>query len=660
MRSLGALLAMLVGSSVLVGVLASTSATAGATVTEGGSGYLKICKVWTASSVASATGPFVFYYDNGAGTSGSVSVDAGACSNPIPVPAGTYTVTEQEEPWYQITAIAELDSLNEVTYDATALPGYTPAYAGVLSGNETVVQFTDALVTGQTEICKSDVPNDTLSGTFSFNLTNTDDEASGSGGLVYDIPVSVTIPTGGTACSDPVTVPAGVMEVTEAGTNLYVTSISANLDSPTGINLLLYANDTDGASESLVLSSSLGPEVTVVSYTNATVGLEICKAWDGDPSTQPQGTSTTYSFSETASGAAGPNTAPPTFTLEAGQCSTPTAYRAGTTVTITEGVTPGTEVRAINAYGAESTLPDNDSDDPNLATRSVSLIIGTPVTSTGSSSDAAVVYFVDGLAVPSTLKICKDAPAGSGPFTFTVAGPQYVSKYTSTGTLTTGWFYGEIANQSFTVSVPANECEFATPPTYTGDPNSEASLPYNSTQLVTESGTANFMATAITANVTNVGVFEDGVFTSNGESVLSNITLGATGGASSVDVTMSEGPSETIVTWTNVDPPPPAAAPGPVTVANPGGSNAGTTTTPTLATAIKVATAVSKLTSHERALLAKYEHSVMKLDKSIKAAEKSLKSLSLSKSAHSKLLKHLAHLRAERVHLALLILKLTL
>ncbi|MGA8297703.1 MAG: hypothetical protein WB770_11730 [Acidimicrobiales bacterium] len=674
-RSLGALLAMLIGSSVLVAVLAGTAAVAGATPSPGTAG-IKICKVWTASSIASATGPFVFWIKGPSYSDGiEVDVSAGQCVETDVWEAGTYTVTEAYADWYQVTNIAELDNLGDVSFPTDqSLPGNSPAdlvsYVAITSdqvsaGDEVTVQYTNDLVTGNAEICKAQTPGDTLSGPFTFALTNTNDEASGSGGLSFDIPETLNV--GG--CTGNITVPAGVLEVTEAGTNLYVTSITATLDN-TSENELGYHNLTDGASESWVYPDS--QVTTVVTYTNDTVGLEVCKAWDGDPYSQPQGTATTYSFSETATNpnGDGPATAPSSFTLNAGGCNTPTQYAPGTIVKITEGVTPGTEVRAITPSGALTTVPDNDSDDPDLANRTVTVVVGADTT-TGTPSNSATVTFTDGIAYPSTLKICKDLAAdetASAPFTFTVSGPQYVPEYQADGTATPGWFFGEIANGSFTVSVPAGECEFATPTVSSKNPSYLTTnwfdlLPYNSTQTITESGTTNFAATnvAISSSFTDVSVYEGGVFTPTTEPVLSNISLGTTGGTSSANVTMSEGASETIVTWTNMDPPP--AAPhstGSVTVANPGAPNAGTTTAKTLPIATAVAAAVSKLDAPGgRVALTRDEHTVTRLNRTISRIEKSLKSHKLTRLERSRDLKQLRQLRARMLHFLVLIYKLT-
>lgn len=681
MRKLGAVLAMLIGSSVLVGAVAAT--TTGATVE--GAGLLKICKTWTANSLVTVNNNsnqgFEFFVSGGSYDNTAVWSQPGGCSTPITIQSGTtYTVSEQVENWYQITAIAPEPGTpgSDLSFDSTALPGYTDVSVTIpAAGDEAAVNFTDSLVTGQAEICKTDVSGDSLSGTFMFDLTNTDAEASDSGGLNYDVPVSVTIPEGGTACSPPVTVPAGEMEATEDGTNLYVIpdGVTANLSGPNGTDELIWQNNVDGGSGSWVLpqtpsnyfTSSAG-YVTVVNYTDATVGLEICKYWDGDASTQPQGTATEYSFTETViSGVAGPDTAPATFDLTAGECSNPTPYRAGTTVEITEGPTPGTEAYNIADSGALSTVGSSSTPPPypNLATRTTEVVIGAPTTGAyGSNTNSAEVDFYDGLAYPSTLKICKDAPAGSGPFTFTVSGPQYVSEYTGTSgtTVTTGWFPGEIADGSFTVTVPANECEFATPTINPNDPTSEFSLPYDSTQLVTETGTTGYAASgiALTSSFTDVSVYEGGVFTDTGTPVLSNANLGSSGGSSSVDVTMSEGSSETIVTWTNVDPP--SAPTAPVTVANPGGANAGTTTAPTLPEAIAVSKAVTSLnaSAHSRSLVAKYERQFVKYGKSIRTIEKAMRSLKLTKAQRAADLRLLKHLRLLRSRLAFRIVRLTL
>lgn len=690
MRSLGAVLAMLIGSSVLVGAVAATTATtAGAT----GWGLLKVCKTWTpTTAVAGLTvdnnaAPFVFYVSNGESMTTLYS-QAGSCSNTISVETGVpYTVTEQVESWYQETAIGpgQGTPASDLSFDSTALPGYTPVTVTIpADGDEAAVDITDSLVTGQAKLCKADsAAGDNLSGTFDFALTNTADEESGSGGLTFDVPDSVTIPVGGSECSAPVTVPAGVLEVTELGTNLYDTGVTATLGGPPGPNELVTMDDIAGTSESDVLpqtpSNYFSPDspslVTVISYTDATVGLEICKFWDGDASTQPQGAATTYSFTETViSGVAGPDTAPTTIApILAGGCTNPSAYRAGTTVEITESAQPGTEVYNIVDSGSLTTVGSTLTPPPypNVATRTTEVIVGastgqglTPEAS--ESTNSAEVDFYDGLAYPSSLEICKNAPADTGPYTFTVAGPQYVSEYTGTSgtTVTPGWFYGEIAPGSFTVSVLAGGCEPATPMINPNDPSSEFLLPYDSTQLVTESATTGYSASAITASLTDVLVWEGSppVDTDTGTPVLANTMLGSSGTTSSVDVTMSEGPSDTLLYWTNVDPPAPSTSITPVTVANPGGSNAGTTTAPTLPEAISVSKVVSnEITNpHVRPELTRYEHKYLQLNKQIKAAEKALRSSKLTKAQRIALLHRLARLRAERSRYALDIVRLTL
>ena len=91
---------------------------------------------------------------------------------------------------------------------------------------------------------------------------------------------------------------------------------------------------------------------TIVKYTNDSVRLKLCK-WL-DPTT-PAGT---YNFALSSTGNAGPNTVPATASLTAttannsaanAVCSIIGTFRAGTTVTITEGIVPGQKVNAITA-----------------------------------------------------------------------------------------------------------------------------------------------------------------------------------------------------------------------------------------------------------------------------------------------------------------------
>lgn len=604
LRSVGALLALVGGSLVLVGAIATT---AGAQT----GGYIKICKTFSAPPISVDTSASFGFTVTQDGTSppvvvDTVSVTAGYCSVPLPVdPANTYTITEASEPWYQVTGITENPGQD---YIISSSDSGQDADVSVAAGNDSEVYFTNALITGYAKICKNPAAGSGLTGDYGFNLSGQDGYSS-----------TLTVTAG--YCSLPIEVPAGDLTVTEAGTNLYVTGITAyeNDDSTTTpiFDTTISGNPdlTTGTATVIVTPNTNESQVSVVTYTDDVVDFEVCKAFDdGDYSTQPNGTDTSYTFTETATGPAGPNTPPSgSFTLVPGvageQCSFPTAYRPGTVVTVTELPTPGTKVESIDAYGAESVVTGY----PDLADGIEQVIIGTPVTSSGSPGDEAVVWYTDELADPSTLEICKVATPDTGTYTFTVAGPQYVSD--SSGAIAPG-------SITVTVTLPNGPCA-----TITG-------LPYNSTQLVTEAATPTLMATGITSNFTDVTVYEGGVATPTMEPVLTNLMLGSGGTTSSVDVTMSEGPSDTIVTWTNAV----AATAGAAAVA---GNDAGPA-----AVAGSDANSSAGLSSPVNGPLLRDEVGLARVNAAIKSIEKALHLL--KGAAHRAALKRLAALKLER------------
>ncbi len=122
---------MLIGSSVLVGAVAATTTTAGAST--GGDAWLKVCKTWTASTavpgltVDNNAAPFWFNVTGPNDFSTSIWSEAGSCSSPIEVTSGdTYIVSEVVEPWYQETAIGPgpATPASDLSFDSTLLPGY--------------------------------------------------------------------------------------------------------------------------------------------------------------------------------------------------------------------------------------------------------------------------------------------------------------------------------------------------------------------------------------------------------------------------------------------------------------------------------------------------------------------------------------------------------
>jgi hypothetical protein len=545
------------GLSVLLGLLMSTGLAgivAGTTATAASgavalSGNIEICKAWTPPTITGVaiTGGFSFTITGSGGFTDTVVVapgPAGAalCSPVIPVPAGTDTVTEATATWYSVTSITELPGqsyLGTPNLKTQSVTVTVPASAAVED-----VTYTNALVTGYVEVCKEAVAGSGLTGNFTFALSEALASGSAATGTFTG---TTTIPVA--SCSGPIQVPAGALTTVEGGTNLYVYSITADLNG-LAENELVSSNLITGTAVSTVLASADSSTQTDVTYTDDVVSLKVCKAWDSS-TTEPGGAGTEFPFTITpsATSVAGPVPAPYTASVVAGQCSDPVAYRPGTVVTITEGIVAGTKVESIVPTGAYSTVPNSLS----LTGRTIQVIVGTPTTATAGPTDLAAVTFTDVAADGGTLKICKVAgavaPVGTN-FTFTVG--------------------------SYTTVVPLGGCNFVES---AGVP---VIFPYNSVQTVTEAASANNAATSIVASPTYVT--EDvattgpagpslGTPTLTSELVAGTVTLGSTDTTSSINVTIGE-QTVTEATFTDIDPP---------TVTNPG-SSSGTTSSSTSGT----------------------------------------------------------------------------
>jgi len=590
---------------------------------------------------------FTFSYTKG-DTTGSVTVPVGTggqtlCSNPIAVAGGTWTIQETGiSPTYSVVSITELPG---GTYLTTNSPSTATAKVAV-DGITAEVTYTNQVNTGYLEICKSTPPGSGLAGPFTFNV---------AGPTGTNFTTSQVVPVG--TCSNPFLAPVGNNTITEAGTNLYVTGITANLNLNSANSELVSANTTTGtAVVTVVPAVAVGnsSNQTDVTYTNNVVSLEVCKAFDSwtvpTPTPNPITASTLYPFTfATAAGPfTGPTSAPitagPAVNIPAGSCSNPVSYLPGTSVTVTEGIVPGSKVKTIAATGAVSQTSQS------TANRTITIVIGTPtmigaVANTAAPTNSAIVTFTNEYANPGTLKICKMAGTIPGPpigtsFTFTING----------GTALT--------------TVPLGQCSIV------GTTNPDGSItptwfPYNSVVNVLENGTSGNVASAITIVPTFVSLASP--FTVTNVSTQASQTLGtAPGSSSSEGVRISES-ATTEVTFTNVDPP--VVGDSPVTVANPVSSvttlaGPGTTTAFSFGSATAVASTipalvtsktgslpaltVPKMTAAQRkAALKKDEKSLSNLNAAI-AKENRLLAGKLKSSVRKTDLRRLSQLKSER------------
>jgi hypothetical protein len=388
MRKFVVLVGVLVGAAFwAVPALADTSAPPDPATL----GYIEICKA-AGTGITSGT---MFGFSVPAATSAaqqSISVAAGACSAPIEVAGtpgtdGTFTtsVTETSAPWFAISGISVTTNFNGAT---VTVPTSTTSYT-VMGGDslaaETRVTFTNQLVTGFIEVCKSPAPNSGLtSGEFTFRIQaglNPVDQS-----FAFDQSVHVTL----NECSSPIAVPAGNATVTETGGGVFITDVTASTN---GGSTVSHPTVTHNGVTVPVAASTTAPPETMVTFFDALSALKICKVAGG---------TFTGTASFTVSGVSGVSNpvnivaaAAPGNCVQLSQTVTP-----GSSITITEAPIVGSWVSSADLNGASLTTT------ANLAT-------GTSVTF-NAVNGANVVTFTDSPAPTVPVKVCKaGAPANS-------------------------------------------------------------------------------------------------------------------------------------------------------------------------------------------------------------------------------------------------------
>jgi hypothetical protein len=458
-----------------------------ATQQDPSTGNIEVCKASAAAPLA-VTGLFNFTITDSHGSTYHVSVPASAagaslnCTGPIAVASGPATVVESGNPWSAVTSIADLPGASTVSGVNLATGTATVAVtAGSDASHTATVVYTDQLVTGVVEVCKSAVAGSGLTGTYAFSITGADGFSASTG----------PVPIG--ACSTAITVPAGSVTVQEGPLPVDVTAISATSQNSNVLN----SNGTSLATGTAVVSVQAGDATkqSLVNFTDDVTTLKLCKAWDG-----PATTTGPYPFTFGVSGVAGPDGPTAGLSLAAGTVAAPNCvivgqYRAGTQVTVTEGVVPGTKVESISVNPSGNAVPGSIS----TTNRTVNVSMGAGET---------VVTYVDEPATPGTLKICK-------------AGGLPVPRGTS--------FNFSVTGVAGTIAVPLNSCVVV------GGSLTPTQFPFNSTLTIVE------------APSTGNSVFSIGVV---GTTVAGSSNT-ATG---TVQVVIGENLT-TEVTYTNIDPP---------------------------------------------------------------------------------------------------------
>jgi hypothetical protein len=127
------------------------------TFTNQAEGTIEICKTAAdTETLGNGSNPFVFSISDGS-ISDTITVDAGKCSAPMLVPAGSAIVTEGASTNFHLVSVTATGP----TGDNRVISGFNPVTVSVpfsgttLYGNETLVTFTNAVNTGQFKICKT-------------------------------------------------------------------------------------------------------------------------------------------------------------------------------------------------------------------------------------------------------------------------------------------------------------------------------------------------------------------------------------------------------------------------------------------------------------------------------------------------------------------------
>jgi hypothetical protein len=646
-----------------------------------GAGSVEVCKTSVSGSLA-VTGSFTFtvagYATSTAATpdfTTTVSVPVGTCSQPIPLLADdTYsTVTETGAPSNTVTAITVPAGANYLVSSSLSTGSARMSVAALQTDT---VTFTDQINAGYVEVCKYAATGSNLTGSFSFNV-------SGANGWMNGGPASAALPAISVAvgsCSSPLLMPAGTVSVTEAGTNLYVTSIQANVSGQTTSAIVGTPNLIKGqVTVNVMAAASPSATETIVNYTDNVVAFKVCKTWDPTLGAEPGGSATMFPFtlSTTSTGVTLPTTS---LSLSAGTCSLVGTFRAGTVITTTEGIVPGSKVESITDTandGAESIMSTpsggtvvNAVTAANLAARQVTYVLGTPVTSTQAApGNEATANFTDEVASPGELKICKYSgsttlpPIGNS-FTFSVSGLAY-SGVTTTNGIIEG--VGPIVTASGTVTVPVGGCVLI------GGTSNGGYTPFlfdGNVNVAEAASTGN----AVSAITTAAQLVSENVPGTTGATLLTgqNVLAASSISAGTSTVTIGEG-TVTELNYFNIDPPvggdpvvTPVAGSGGVTVTTPVSSSASTSVSPAAAisaSSTTTANASSIVPSTSTQLINTHVMSVAQLKSALKADQKALKSVNASIAKWQKLaakahgaarkndLKRVATLRAQAKNL---------
>jgi hypothetical protein len=219
-----------------------------ATFTNQALGTIEVCK--DAADPSTATQSFQFSINGGA----PFTVHAGNCSVAYRVPAGTATVSEVSKANFELQSVSANDS--HLLSGPTENPARVTVGAGGV-GTETIVTFTNRVLTGQFKVCKASPESTLQNTTFNFTSSYTVNgvTVTGSAALkpgdcsALSAPIPVVDANG-----NPITV-----NVTEAPTaTVEVSSIDL-----TGVGSLTASNKAAGTA-----SFTTAHGISILTYTN--------------------------------------------------------------------------------------------------------------------------------------------------------------------------------------------------------------------------------------------------------------------------------------------------------------------------------------------------------------------------------------------------------
>jgi len=163
-----------------------TTGTSEVIFTNQAEGTIEICKdAADSETLGNGHNPFKFVVNG----SINVTVNAGQCSRPIAVPAGTATVDELATTNFHEVSVTATgpDGSNRILSGTGVAPDLNPITVSVpfsgtsINGNETLVTYTNAVNTGVFKICKTSSSSTLLDESFVFNWSYTLNTTSPAG-----------------------------------------------------------------------------------------------------------------------------------------------------------------------------------------------------------------------------------------------------------------------------------------------------------------------------------------------------------------------------------------------------------------------------------------------------------------------------------------------